>query len=298
MESTKAFNTVATSELLIERPEARMRVVNVAQVRQLSPFRYPGGKTWLIPEIKKWLRSIGYRPTVFVEPFAGGSIASLTAAIFSLADKVVMVERDDNVAAVWEAILDNAEWLCKRIQEFKVTYENVTEVLNRNGTSTQDVAFQSLLRNWTQRGGIMAPGASLVKDGENGKGLLSRWYPETLVDRIRTIYHYRKKIEFVHGDGFPIIEQHLGNPMAAFFIDPPYTAGGSRAGRRLYLHNDVDHEHLFNLLSKAAGRFLMTYDDAGEVIALTEKHNFNLDRVPMKNTHHVLKYELLITPRT
>ena len=27
-------------------------IVNVASVRQLSPFRYPGGKTRLIPEIK------------------------------------------------------------------------------------------------------------------------------------------------------------------------------------------------------------------------------------------------------
>lgn len=296
MESIRAFYPEAAP--LLKETQIPVRVVNVAQVKQLSPFRYPGGKTWLIPEIKKWLRSISYRPTIFVEPFAGGSIASLTVAVFSLVDKVVMVELDDNVAAVWQVILDNAEWLCKRIKEFKVTYENVTETLNAKTTSTRDMAFQSLLRNRTQRGGIMAPGASLVRDGENGKGLLSRWYPETLVNRIRTIYYYRKKIEFVHGDGFPIIEQYLEDPMAVFFVDPPYTAGGAKAGRRLYLHNDVDHEHLFELLSKAAGRFLMTYDDAGEVIALAEKHNLKVDRVPMKNTHHTVKYELLITPRT
>jgi DNA adenine methylase len=275
-----------------------MQVVNVSQVKQLSPFRYPGGKTWLVPEIRRWLRSIEYRPAVFVEPFAGGSIASLTAAVFGLADKVVMVERDDNVAAVWQVILHDAEWLCARIREFRVTYENVTEILNSEGTSTQDVAFRSLLRNRTQRGGIMAPGASLIRDGENGKGLLSRWYPATLADRIRTIHFYRRKIEFVHGDGFPVIEQYVRDPMAAFFVDPPYTAGGARAGRRLYIHNDIDHHHLFDLLSRAAGRFLMTYDDAGEVIALAEKHSFNVDRVPMKNTHHAVKYELLITPGT
>ncbi|HYA43052.1 MAG TPA: DNA adenine methylase, partial [Syntrophobacteraceae bacterium] len=282
----------------LKKPEGRKRIVNVAQVKQLSPFRYPGGKTWLIPEIKKWLRSIGYRPAVFVEPFAGGSIASLTVAVFSLADKVVMVELDGDVAAVWEVILDDAEWLCKRIKEFKATHENVTEVLNGKVTSSQDIAFRSLLRNRMQRGGIMSPGASLIKKGENGKGLLSRWYPATLVDRIRTIQHYRKKIEFVHGDGFAVIEQHLEEQMAAFFVDPPYTAGGARAGRRLYLHNVVDHERLFKLLSRAAGRFLMTYDDAGEVVALAEKYNFKLDRVPMKNTHHLVKYELLITPET
>jgi len=30
-------------------------VTNVAQVKHLSPFRYPGGKTWLVPETRKWL---------------------------------------------------------------------------------------------------------------------------------------------------------------------------------------------------------------------------------------------------
>jgi hypothetical protein len=31
--------------------------VNVASVPQRSPFRYPGGKTWLIPYIRSWLAS-------------------------------------------------------------------------------------------------------------------------------------------------------------------------------------------------------------------------------------------------
>jgi hypothetical protein len=30
-------------------------VVNVASVPKLSPFRYPGGKTWFIPYIRQWL---------------------------------------------------------------------------------------------------------------------------------------------------------------------------------------------------------------------------------------------------
>ena len=33
------------------------RPVNVASVPQRSPFRYPGGKTWLIPHIRRWLTS-------------------------------------------------------------------------------------------------------------------------------------------------------------------------------------------------------------------------------------------------
>src|SRR5438552_126943 len=54
--------------------------VNVASVPQRSPFRYPGGKTWLVPYIREWLHSKRQRPSRLIEPFAGGAIISLTSA--------------------------------------------------------------------------------------------------------------------------------------------------------------------------------------------------------------------------
>ena len=60
---------------LVLRLEEKSTPTNVAQVKQLSPFRYPGGKTWLVPEIRNWLRSARRMPDVFVEPFAGGAMA-------------------------------------------------------------------------------------------------------------------------------------------------------------------------------------------------------------------------------
>lgn len=48
--------------------------VNVASVAQRSPFRYPGGKTWLVPRLRRWLRHLEWKPSLFVEPFAGGGI--------------------------------------------------------------------------------------------------------------------------------------------------------------------------------------------------------------------------------
>lgn len=49
------------------------KVVNVVSVPMRSPFRYPGGKTWLIPSVRKWLAR---EPTVkqLIEPYAGGGI--------------------------------------------------------------------------------------------------------------------------------------------------------------------------------------------------------------------------------
>jgi len=51
-------------------PASRLPVVNVATVPQRSPLRYPGGKTWLIPHIRHWLKST--RSEILIEPFAGG----------------------------------------------------------------------------------------------------------------------------------------------------------------------------------------------------------------------------------
>jgi hypothetical protein len=49
-------------------------VVNVASVPQRSPFRYPGGKTWLIPYVRRWLSSITPPLQELIELFAEGRI--------------------------------------------------------------------------------------------------------------------------------------------------------------------------------------------------------------------------------
>src|SRR5438094_10659104 len=91
-------------------------VVNVASVPQRSPFRYPGGKTWLVPLFRRWVRSLGFKPAYLIEPFAGGGIISLTALFENLVERALMVELDGQIAAVWKAIVDGeGEWLANRI---------------------------------------------------------------------------------------------------------------------------------------------------------------------------------------
>ncbi len=271
------------------------KVVNVASVPQLSPFRYPGGKTWLIPYIRRWFQRLARKPKLLVEPFAGGGIVSLTAAFENLAERVLMVELDEQVASVWRVITGNdAEWLVNRILSFDLTKEAVARELAKSAVSLNEAAFQTILRNRTNHGGIMAPGSGSIQHGENGKGIGSRWYPATLSKRIRDIGKVKDKIEFVQGDGLAVIGEHREAADAVFFIDPPYTAAGKKAGTRLYIHNVVDHEALFNLASTLRGDFLMTYDNAAAVRAMAVQHRLDFETIPMKNTHHANMTELLI----
>ncbi len=236
-----------------------------------------------------------HRPGTFVEPFAGGGVISLTVVAERLADKAVMVELDEQVSSVWRVILGgDAEWLARRVLDFEMSAQAVSEELAREPCSLRDTAFQTLLRNRTNHGGILAPGSGVLKYGENGKGIASRWYPQTLAKRIRAIDGMRSSIEFIEGDGLTVTERHLEDGRAVFFIDPPYTAGGKRAGRRLYTHHEIDHRRLFHLASRIKGDFLMTYDDAPDVRVLADTHAFDTRLVAMTNTHNAKMKELLI----
>jgi len=286
----RSLSSVKTRDIFVET-----RPVNVSKVRQLSPFRYPGGKTWLVPELCRRVAALESKPTLFIEPFAGGGIISLSIASQNLATKIVMCELDPDVASVWRTIFEKHDYLCNRILSFDVNLQNVNEILGSSPENCYERAFKTIVKNRTQRGGIIAPGASLVRKGENGKGLASRWYPNTLVKRIQLIHQLRDKITFFEDDGLKIIKKYRIRKKAFFFIDPPYTAGGKKAGKRLYQYNNIDHAHLFDSMRGLAGRFLMTYDDTDEVKKLALSRNFSTEKIPMKNTHHAIIYELLIT---
>ena len=188
----------------------------------------------------------------------------------------------------------DGEWLANRILDFDLTRDSAREVLSRRPQDTRERAFATIVKNRVNRGGILAPGASMVKHGENGRGLSSRWYPHTLYKRIMTIVAIRERIDVIQGDGIAMMKAHAEQPGAVYFIDPPYTAGGKRAGSRLYAHSSIDHEELFRVAATFGGDFLMTYDDAGELHELARQHGFDTHLVAMKNTHHAQMTELLI----
>jgi len=265
--------------------------VNVSSIPQRSPFRYPGGKTWLVPYVRRWLLARPRRPARLVEPFAGGAIVSLTAAFESLAGQVLFSEMDGGVAAVWKVVLNGrAEWLAKEIERFDLSEKRVRAVLGRAATSVPELAFQTLLRNRVQRGGIMAVGAGLIKTGEANRGLGARWYPETLARRIREINTQKERLVFTQSDGFALIAEHAEDQETVFYVDPPYTV----AAKRLYTCWQVDHEALFAQMQRVRGDFLMSYDNTAEVRELAARFGFVTRPVAMKNTHHEKMTELLI----
>jgi len=269
--------------------------VNVSSVPQRSPFRYPGGKTWFVPTFRHWIATMYPKPKILIEPFAGGGIISLTALFENIVQKAVMVELDEEIASVWESIVNgDAEWLAKQVLAFKLSKGAVINEIKRIPTRRREKAFQTILKNRTLHGGILAEGSGFLKYGENGKGIHSRWYPATIAKRLLNLNHIADKIDFRCDDGLKVMKEFAERRDVIYFIDPPYTAGGKKAGKRLYKYYNLDHEKLFAMCETLKGDFLMTYNHAEEVKQMTRRHGFQMRLIPMTNTHHVTMEELVI----
>ena len=206
-----------------------------------------------------------------------------------------MAELDRDVAAFWHATLLHGPALRARVIAFEVSRDAVNEIAGEPPYNVIDRGFRTLVLNRTRRGGILAPGAALTRAGENGKGVASRWYPETIVARLRRISDWADRIAFCETDGTKLLETLGSLEDTAVFVDPPYTAGGKRAGKRLYSNHEVDHARLFETLADSKANFLMTYDRAPEIVELVKRHSFSAVEVTMKNTHHARLPELIIT---
>lgn len=295
MALTMVASAALRDSLTLPFGRSAIPAVNVAAVPQRSPLRYPGGKTWLVPHIRHWLRD--RRTPLLVEPFAGGAIVSLTAVMDELAEQAHLVDLDRDVSAFWQAALEHSADLIALIRRFDPGRASV-EALSRHAPGDLlEHGFRTLVLNRTRRGGVLAPGASLTRQGENGQGVSSRWYPATLENRLRAIAAYSDRLSFHEGDGVRVMETLTEcRTDARFFVDPPYTAaGGKRAGSRLYAHNDVDHQRIFRVLADSGADFLMTYDCSEEIVDLVGRFKFHAVTVAMKNGHHARIAELIIT---
>jgi DNA adenine methylase len=261
----------------------------------LSPFRYPGGKSGLRSRIISWIRNLSYRPQQFLEPFAGGSSVGLAIAELDLADHVTLVEIDPDVAAVWKVILSGqADALAAHIRRFKLDQASARKTLNGYDDNRVSQAFRCLLRNRISRGGIMAPGAGWLNYGEGGKGIHSRWYPETLARRIERVHGLRKKFTFIEGDGLEILRQFSAAPRTAAFVDPPYVANGRGAGLRLYSHYRVDCKDLFQEVRTFSGPMIITYHRSEIVQREAKAAGIEWHTVNMHTAHTVSKRQLIL----
>lgn len=211
-----------------------------------------------------------------------------------LCEKLVLSDIDERIFALWRTTLDHPKWLASKIESFRPSRRALLHLLESTPNTYRDLAFQTLVRNRTSRGGLISSGAGLLKRGERENGVFSRWYPETLIARIFFVSSMRDQIELFQRDGFELIRSRRTGKRNFFFVDPPYSLETQSAGRRLYDHHELRHYALLDLLSTIKSSFLLTHEDSRQLRRQARDLGLSYSPVSMRSSHHKKCSELLI----
>ncbi|MCZ2150330.1 MAG: MarR family transcriptional regulator [Bryobacterales bacterium] len=271
-----------TYELLRNwRRTQRDGVQPARQATGLTPLDYLGSKAWLVPTIASWLTE--NRPATFVEAFAGGAAIGLAVAHLRLADEVVLVEKDPDVAAFWSTVIDDnggIACLVERCETLPVNRTAIEECLASNPKTTRERAFKRLVQSHFVFGAITRPdNAELLS-----RARLHRWNPTRIVMRLLMLNHLRPRIRFVEGDGLRYIRKYGQCSKTTWFFDPPHPT--FRHGRdRLYQTPVVPSNTLFSAVAELSGPWIMTNENSPLIRDSCQQHGFTY-RTPVVRSNN------------
>jgi DNA adenine methylase len=245
----------------------------------LSPLRYPGGKRRLVPYVAAALVANRQRPGLFVEPFAGGASVSLELLHADLVDRIGLADSDPMLAAFWETVFEDADWLCRQIETIPVDLDAWRGFKRGRFRARRSLALACLFLNRTSFNGALHRRAGPIGGHAQTSAykLDCRFPRETLVGRVRACELLGNRVEFVRCDeAGRVVASARARARAAgwtafFYLDPPFWA---KSGL-LYRHSfsEWQHEELAeSLLWLHDDSWLLSYDPAPEIEELYAGH--------------------------
>lgn len=238
--------------------------------KQLSPLRYPGGKSRMIDYL--YGRFAAEKLDTFVELFAGGASLGLALLDAGVIRHLVLNDADIGVYSLWHTILHSPEFLIEKLKSLTPTHADLSAAKAFLGSAcepSEEAGWAFLLANRLSFSGIVMGNPMGGKKGTQEE-LLARWNPGKLIQRIRHIHSMGDQIEVYNKDACAFLEENWcwNTEKGTVFVDPPYW----EKGPALYplAFQKEDHERLAELLERLyvefpAADFVVTYDNCQEI---------------------------------
>jgi DNA adenine methylase len=243
----------------------------IAKRPQVSPLRYPGGKSALYPRLRELIRTNGLAGCTYVEPYAGGAGAALSLLATGQVDRIVINDLDPAIAAFWTTLVHDPDLIIRRIQKTKLDVREWKKqkaiYMSPAEADTAELGFATFYLNRTNRSGVLNGGPIGGLDQTGNYKIDARFNREGLEERVRIIALYADKITVSSRDGLDVIRDATKRADTFIYADPPYF---EKAGS-LYLNafKSADHEALAKVLNqRAAKNWVLTYDNVSQVPAL------------------------------
>lgn len=248
----------------------------------LSPLRYPGGKASLYQPLRRLIRVNGLTSGTYVEPYAGGAGAALALLVTGQVHNIVINDLDPAIYAFWKALVNEPSEFSSLIDGAELTLEEWSRQRSIYLSAPRDdymrLGFATFYLNRTNRSGALNGG---VIGGKNQGGryrIDARFNKSTLIERVRLISLYSRRITVTNLDGLSVIKNYAPRDGIFIYADPPYF---DKSGS-LYLNSfkESDHAVLADCLNGFNNaRWLLTYDNvykAHELYADRRRQLFSL----------------------
>lgn len=221
----------------------------------VSPLRYPGGKTRackIIDSVIVEHFDISQFDTLSSPFFGGGSFEFYFQNKYSC--KLVVNDKFTPLFNFWKQIKTDKNVLCDKLnkitivsKELFIDYKNTIMQLNDN---TIQQSLQYFIINRCSFNG------STLSGGFSKEASLKR-YTTSSINKI-------KKLNFTNIDiynfDFEYFLNNFTNPKTFIFLDPPYYLQSNLYGNNGDMHENFNHELLFELL-KTKKNWLLTYNN-------------------------------------
>ena len=234
----------------------------------ITPLRYPGGKTWLIPYINKFLEFHSISPGTIIEPFAGSASVTIGLLSSNLMKTGIICEKDPLIIAFWNSALNHNAELCESVLNLDVTMDTWWDFKRYIAPEsslhygTVDLATAFIFYNRTNYSGIINAGPIGGKSQKSSYKLSCRFNKERIIAKIKHLEAYSGRISVVSDDGIELIRRYQKRAEADdlfFYIDPPYYGAGKVLYRDYF--RDTEHTELAKTVKTLNSPWLVSYDE-------------------------------------
>ena len=236
-----------------------------------SPLRYPGGKSCLYKFMTKLLEENDLVGVSYAEPYAGGAGLALKLMMDEYVNHIYINDFDPSIYAVWLAILNRPDDLCKWIESVDVSVEKWHEYkeIQRNYKTADlfELGKATFFLNRTNVSGVIS-GGPIGGIGQKGKYKVDvRFNRKELIKRICDISRFSHRIHLSNQDGIDFLDVVDKKAEDVFiYLDPPYYQKGSD----LYMNafKDKDHATLAERVKLLRNLWMVSYDNHDFVLNL------------------------------
>lgn len=246
-----------------------------------SPLRYPGGKACIFKFVTRLLKENDLVGTRYAEPYAGGAGLALRLLMDGYVKEIYINDYDPSIFALWYAILNNPDEICRWIEDVQVDIEHwiyYREIQRKKDIDRLELAKSTFFLNRTNVSGVIS-GGPIGGMTQMGKYKIdARFNKKDLISRIENITQFTDKIHLSNQDGIIFVDEMEQSIDDCFiYLDPPYYQKGSD----LYLNafKDEDHRNLSEMVKHLKQFWMVSYDNHEFILNLYKSNHKVLYRL-------------------